>query len=169
VPVTWSREERPVTTDPRFEELYRAEYGAVCRTVYLLSGDWGVAEEATQEAFARALVRWQRLGGEVWIGGWITTTALNVARRALRRTTAPAPSGPSDLVTEAAPDGLMDLHRIIRDLPDRQQEAALLYYVEDRPVSEIARAMGCREGTVKAHLDRARRALRRALQEAPAE
>jgi RNA polymerase sigma factor (sigma-70 family) len=158
-----------VTADPRFEEVYRAEYGPVCRTVYLLAGDWGVAEEATQEAFARALVRWERLRDEGWVGGWITTTALNVARRAMRRTTAPAPPGPSDLVTEAAPDGLMDLHRIIRDLPDRQQEAALLYFVADRPVSEIARVMGCREGTVKAHLDRARRSLRRALEEAPAE
>jgi len=115
-------------------------------------------------------VRWHRLGGEDWIGGWITTTALNVARRMLRRrTNGPGQPPPVEFVGDPAPEGLLDLHRIIRDLPDRQQEAALLYYVEDRPVSEIARAMGCREGTVKAHLDRARRALRRALQEAPAE
>jgi DNA-directed RNA polymerase specialized sigma24 family protein len=33
----------------------------------------------------------------------------------------------------------------------------------DLPVEEVAKAMGCREGTARAHLARAREALQRAL------
>ena len=58
--------------DPEFEALYRREFLAVFRTVYLLAGTREVAEDATQEAFARALERWSRLRGQTWAGGWVT-------------------------------------------------------------------------------------------------
>jgi RNA polymerase sigma-70 factor (ECF subfamily) len=54
---------------------------------------------------------------------------------------------------------VLDLWRSIRALPRRQQEAVVLHYVADLPVSEVAAAMRCGEGTVKAHLSRARAAL----------
>jgi RNA polymerase sigma-70 factor (ECF subfamily) len=57
-------------------------------------------------------------------------------------------------------DRAMDLWRIIRSLPRRQQEAVVLRYVADLPVAGVAAAMGCAEGTAKAHLARAREALR---------
>jgi RNA polymerase sigma-70 factor, ECF subfamily len=152
--------------DPEFAQVYREEYGQVCKTVFLLTADWPMAEDATQEAFARALARWGRLRQQRWIGGWITTTALNVARRSMRKRPSISPdvSGP-----DASPEELMDVHRVVRGLPPRQQEAVLLYYLADRPLSEVAEAMACREGTVKAHLDKARRSMRSALEEAPAE
>jgi RNA polymerase sigma-70 factor (ECF subfamily) len=144
-----------VKVDPRFVELYETEFEAVFRAAYTLCGDRALAEDATQEAFARALERWRRLRARPWVAGWVVTTALNVARRALRRRSAstPAKSGGADV------DDRLDLVRAIRGLPRRQQEAVVLHYVADRPIAEVAAAMGCEEGTVKAHLARARAAL----------
>lgn len=147
--------------DARFVQLYEAEFPAVFRAVYAMCGDRRLAEDAAQEAFARALERWRRLRDRPWVGAWVTTTALNVARRGLRR----RPVGAA--AAEDAPavdlDARMDLVRAIGGLPPRQQEAVVLHYVADLPVAEVAAAMGVEEGTVKAHLSRAREALARSL------
>lgn len=149
--------------DPRFAELYEAEFDGVFRAAYALCGDRSLAEDAAQEAFARALERWGRLREQPWVMGWVVSTALNVARRTLRRRPAPRPQpGPGSGAT-SEPETAMDLVRAIRDLPRRQQEAVVLHYVADMPVSEVASVMGCEEGTVKAHLSRARDALARRL------
>jgi RNA polymerase sigma factor (sigma-70 family) len=153
-----------VRVDERFEELYAVEFGAVFRAAYLLCGDRSVAEDATQEAFARALERWRRLRDRSWTGGWVMVTALNVTRRAMRRrrpdpTPAAWTGGPQD------PDRDVDLWRAVRTLPPRQQEAVALRYVGDLPVADVAAAMQCSQGAVKSHLARARKALREQLED----
>jgi RNA polymerase sigma-70 factor, ECF subfamily len=142
-----------------FRELYEREFGAVYRAAYALSGDRGLAEDATQEAFARALIRWRRLGREPWAGGWVMTTALNFTRRQMRKRPPPAERRPPETDAEA----LIDLRRAVRTLPARQQTAVVLHYLFGLPLEEVAGAMGCKEGTVKAHLARARGALERRL------
>jgi RNA polymerase sigma-70 factor (ECF subfamily) len=149
-----------VRVDLEFEELYRREHGAVFRTVYALCGDRSAAEDATQEAFARALERWRRLRDRPWVAGWITATALNAARRAMRRSRPASAPQPRDGDLDRA----ADLWRVVRSLPRRQQEAVVLRYVADLPVAGVAAAMGCAEGTAKAHLARARAALRSQLE-----
>jgi RNA polymerase sigma-70 factor (ECF subfamily) len=141
--------------------MYEAEFPAVFRAVYALSGDRRVAEDATQEAFARALERWRRLRDEPWAAAWVATTALNVARRMLRRRP-DVPVTPSEAAGDDV-DARVDLVRAIRSLPPRQQEAVVLHYVADLPIVEVAAAMGVEEGTVKAHLFKAREALGRTL------
>jgi RNA polymerase sigma factor (sigma-70 family) len=157
-----------VRVDPRFQQLYEAEFPAVFRAVYLLCGDRSDAEDATQEAFARALERWNRLKDEPWVGGWIMSTALNAARRAGRLHRRQAPMEEAVPETARTPgadvDSGVDLWRAVRRLPRRQQQAAVLYYVLDLSVSEVASVMGCRDGTVKAHLARAREALHRTME-----
>jgi RNA polymerase sigma-70 factor (ECF subfamily) len=148
-----------VTVDEGFRAMYEAEFANVYRTVVLLCGDRVMAEDATQEAFARALARWRRLGRAPWVAGWVTTTAINVARRQLRRRPVP-PEAP---VRELDPDAALDVRAAIRRLPPRQQEAVALHYLLDMPVSDAASAMGCDVGTVKTHLSRARATLARAL------
>jgi RNA polymerase sigma-70 factor (ECF subfamily) len=149
-----------VSTDPSFAELYEREFPAVFRAAYLMTGDRGVAEESTQEAFARALARWGRLRSQSWAGGWVTTTALNAARRHMRRhrpaVLADAPGGEDDTTR-------LDVRAAVRRLPARQQEAVVLHYLLDLPVADTAAAMGCDQGTVKTHLSRARAALLTAL------
>ena len=146
--------------DPEFRELYEREFAAVFRAAYLLSGDRHVAEDATQEAFARALARWRKLRTHPSPGGWVTTTALNATRRSLRHRpeTVHQPGA-----TAADPDERLNLQAAIRALPPRQQEAVALHYLLGLPVAETAAAMHLDQGTVKTHLHRARKALGRAL------
>jgi RNA polymerase sigma-70 factor, ECF subfamily len=151
-----------VSVDPGFRAMYEREFGDVYRTVLLLCGDRGLAEDATQEAVARALVRWRRLKTHPRPAGWVTTTAMNIARRQLRRRPSPLPG---EAPRGADVEGALDLRRAIGKLPHRQQEAAALHYLLDLSVAETAIEMGCDEGTVKTHLSRARAALARDLGE----
>lgn len=145
--------------DPRFEDLYRSEGPSVLATVYLLCRDQTIAEEATQEAFVRALERWGRLAEKPWAAGWVVTTALNVARRAMRRI---VPNRPEQQDPDL--EGALDLWAEVLFLPLRQQQAVILRYRLDMEVADIAKAMRCREGTVRTHLGRAHQALRRRLE-----
>ncbi len=145
-----------MNVDLDFEKLYAAEAPSVFGAVFLLCRDRALAEDATQEAFARALERWSRLRGQPWTAGWITTTALNVARRALRRRLGLRPPERADVDTDLH----LALWTVVSELPPRQQEAVILHYRLDVSVSDIASIFGCADGTVRTHLARARRTLK---------
>lgn len=150
-----------MAVDEGFRAMYEAEFVQVCRSVTLMCGDPTTAEDATQEAFARALSRWRRLRDAPWVAGWITTTAMNVARRELRRRRPVAESTPPGERHDPAAE--LDLRAAVASLPPRQQEAVALFYLLDMGIADTASAMECDEGTVKTHLSRARATLARAL------
>jgi RNA polymerase sigma-70 factor (ECF subfamily) len=139
--------------------MYEEEFANVYRAVLMLCGDRAVAEEATQEAFARALARWRRLRSHPRPAGWVVTTAMNVARRQLRRRPEVTTAEP----TARDADAELDLRAAIADLSERQQQAVVLHYLLDLSVEETASVMSCDAGTVKTHLSRARTALGRTL------
>jgi RNA polymerase sigma factor (sigma-70 family) len=151
---------RRVRVDEGFRALYEAEFHHVFRAAALVCGDQAVAEDATQEAFARAFVRWRRLRDAPWVAGWVTTTAINVARRQLRSRRPP----PGVSVAQPDRETALDVRGAVRRLPSRQQEAVTLHYLLDLSVSDTASAMGCDEGTAKTHLARARATLSRLLE-----
>jgi RNA polymerase sigma-70 factor (ECF subfamily) len=68
-----------------FEQIYRQEWGQVVATLIRVTGDWELAEECAQEAFAAALQRWPRDGVPDRPGAWLTTTARNKAVDWMRR------------------------------------------------------------------------------------
>jgi RNA polymerase sigma-70 factor (ECF subfamily) len=154
-------EDERVSVDPAFRDLYEREAHAVFQTVYLLCRDRTAAEDATQEAFARALERWARLRDQPWVGGWVTSTAVNAVRRTLRRRPAVRLNAHPDQDLDAS----VDLWREVRRLPLRQQQAVILRYRADLPMEEIGAAMGCDAGTVRTHLARARDTLRKRIGE----
>ena len=147
--------------DPGFEELYRREFLSVFRAAYLLCGSTTRAEDATQEAFARAYERWGRLKDEPWVGGWIMRTAINVVRRGLRRR--PATSMPDAPTPDI--DGVVDLWQAVAALPERQRAAIVLVYRAGLSTEEAARVLGCEPSTLRASLTRARRVLADRLKE----
>jgi len=67
------------------EEFYRDEFGRVLATVIRLVGDFHVAEEAVQDAFAVALQQWPREGRPANPRAWVISTARHKAIDALRR------------------------------------------------------------------------------------
>jgi RNA polymerase sigma-70 factor, ECF subfamily len=68
-------------------EAFRREWGSVVATLIRRTGDWDLAEECAQDAFAAALERWPRDGVPRRPGAWLTTTARNRALDRLRRRT----------------------------------------------------------------------------------
>ena len=66
-------------------DAFRDEWGRVLATLIRMTGDWDLAEECAQDAFALALERWPRDGVPRRPGAWLTTTARNRAVDRLRR------------------------------------------------------------------------------------
>jgi RNA polymerase sigma-70 factor, ECF subfamily len=64
---------------------FREEWGRIVAFLIRMTGDWDLAEECAQDAFAQALVRWPRDGVPHRPGAWLTTTARNRALDRLRR------------------------------------------------------------------------------------
>ncbi|MEO5875912.1 MAG: RNA polymerase sigma factor [Streptosporangiaceae bacterium] len=64
---------------------FRAEWGQIVATLIGMTGDWDLAEECAQDAFAQALQSWPRDGVPRRPGAWLTTTARNRAVDRLRR------------------------------------------------------------------------------------
>jgi RNA polymerase sigma-70 factor, ECF subfamily len=71
--------------DAAVASAFREEWGKVVATLIRTTGDWDLAEECAQDAFALALQRWPRDGIPARPGAWLTTTARNRAIDVLRR------------------------------------------------------------------------------------
>ena len=67
------------------EQVFRDEWSRVLATLIGLLGDFELAEEAAQDAFAIAAERWPRTGIPANPGGWLVTTGRNRAIDRLRR------------------------------------------------------------------------------------
>ncbi len=90
-------------------------------------------------------------------------TAIRVAIRASksrRRTIAGLDSGLAAGEAAYLDGTAMDLWRGVLALPPRQREAVVLYYYCDLAIGPVSRLLGVKEGTVKAHLSKARANLR---------
>jgi RNA polymerase sigma factor (sigma-70 family) len=146
-----------------FERWYREEHRRVLAACVAMCGDLEVAVEATDEAFSRALGRWDRVASMDSPGAWVCTVAMNCVRRALRhrrRELLRPPRRPSVVET---PSSSPELWEAVRSLPLRQRTAVVVRYVGDFSEVEIAQAMGVARGTVAATLFAARTALAKTL------
>lgn len=66
-------------------QTYQDEWGRIVASLIRMFGDWDLAEECAQEAFAQALRSWRSSGVPSSPGAWVTTVARNRARDRLRR------------------------------------------------------------------------------------
>jgi RNA polymerase sigma-70 factor, ECF subfamily len=128
------------------------------------------AADATQETALRFLKQLGTFRGDSQLQTWSLGIALNVARE-MRRKTRPASTlcdDGADLATVRSTVGSEAemseqrhiVKRLLDALPDRQREALVLRYFEDLSTEQTAAAMKCAEGTVKATVHQALRALR---------
>jgi len=65
--------------------VYRSDWGRILATLIRMVGDFDVAEEATQEAFAAAAGSWREGGVPEHPRAWLIQTARNVAIDRIRR------------------------------------------------------------------------------------
>jgi RNA polymerase sigma-70 factor (ECF subfamily) len=83
---------------------FHEDWGRIVASLIRLTGDWDLAEECAQEAFARAVERWPRDGVPRQPGAWLMTTARNRALDRLRHAQMAAAKG-TELAMLAGPDG----------------------------------------------------------------
>lgn len=149
--------------DHDFTAWYQEAHPKIVTSLMLTTGDVHAAQEAADEACARAYARWKRVSAMASPTGWTYRVAFNVLRRRWRRatleqtlllkrpptTTMPAPAGES--------------WDVVKTLPPRQRTAVVLRFVGDLTEAEIADVMGVTRSTISATLVAAKRNLCRML------
>ncbi|TWF78486.1 RNA polymerase ECF family sigma subunit [Pseudonocardia hierapolitana] len=155
------------------DAAYRDEWGQVVATLIGLTGDWDLAEDSAQDAFAAALAAWPRDGVPHRPGAWLTTTARNRATDRLRRDAAGAVKlrqlavlarTPDEPTVEEIPDERLRLiftccHPA---LPFPARVALTLRTLAGLTTAEIARAFLTAEPAMAKRLVRAKRKIQEA-------
>lgn len=134
----------------RFVELRER---ALQRTAWLLTGDWGLAEDLVQTALARSWPRWElirrRESPEVYVRRVMVNTWATWNRRKWRgeRASAELPDRPApgdvaaDVAVRVAARGALG------SLTDRQRAVIVLRVFDDLTEEQAARVLNCAVGT----------------------
>ena len=148
-----------------FDEFFFEHYARVVGSLRLACGEVSEAEDAAQEAFAKAMVRWRSVSVMDRPATWVYVVAVRELRRrsggrdeligaGRDHEGAALPDHAGAVVTAAV------IERALQALPPRQRLAVVLRFHGDLTVREVGRAMRCSEGTVKSTLHAALERLR---------
>lgn len=160
--------ETPLLDDVIIREFLATAYPRIVAAVTMVAGDRATAEDAVQEALARAWERSSRGETIDSLPAWVARVALNLSKSRLRslrvesrarERLARPKSHDLDTAERLAIDGAL------ARLPRRQREVTVLRYYLGMNVAETASTLRVSEGTVKTSLHRARTALAAALGE----
>jgi RNA polymerase sigma-70 factor (sigma-E family) len=152
--------------DDDFVAFVDARSPALLRTARLLtSGDQHAAEDLLQTALERAYVAWPRIhrkgAEEGYVRTIMTRAAIDRTRQRGRRGEVVTDEVPELLVHPVGPEDRDHVFALLGALPPRQRAVMVLRYYDDLSEAQIADALGCSAGTVKAHASRALVTLRR--------
>jgi RNA polymerase sigma-70 factor, ECF subfamily len=163
--------------DAAVTRAFREEWGQIVATLIGLTGDWDLAEECAQDAFAQALQRWPHDGVPRSPGAWLTTTARNRATDRLRREAVGAaklreaaarsirdePGDDAAVVSGIQDDRLQLMFTCCHPALAFELRVALtLRTLAGLTTAEIARAFLVSEDTMSKRLVRAKRKIRNA-------
>lgn len=154
----------PPTADSRatFIDVYRASYRQMVQIARLTTGSNALAEELVQDAFADLYGRFDDLRKP---DAYLRRAVLNrctswVRRRVVERRHQQRSPDKPPAWTDADTATVMDA---LSRLSTPQRAVIVMRYLADWSESEIANALGCRPGTVKSRLARARNQLAKEL------
>lgn len=156
-----------------FESLYRANAGRVYALCLRMAGNAHQAEELTQAVFIRAWEKLWTFRGNSAFSTWLHRLAVNVVlteRRARMRREARVMLAEDVTVFErpSRPPQTgqrLDLEAAMAQLPEGARTVFVLHDIEGYRHREIAEMMGVTDGASKAQLHRARKLLRKALEQ----
>lgn len=149
---------------PDLDHFLANDYDRVVRSVALACGSVDAAEDAVQAALVEAL-DYERRGRHIDnLAAWLFVVATNSNRRRFRRaqverrsierlTSMPAAH------SEQVDDHSFELWPAVLELPRRQRQAVVLFYIHDLEVRAIAALLDVSDGTIKTALHRARASL----------
>jgi RNA polymerase sigma factor (sigma-70 family) len=155
--------------EPTFEAIAVPDARRLYSLALSILRDEGEAEDAVQETLLKAWRSWESVAGMDRPAAWLTRVCVNHCisrRRHLHSRGWP----PLALIENALSHGdpgtasdVVDIDRAYRRLSLRQRAAITLNYRHGYSVEECAVFMGCRPGTVRAHLARGLVTLRKEL------
>ncbi|HEY3416527.1 MAG TPA: sigma-70 family RNA polymerase sigma factor [Armatimonadota bacterium] len=154
-----------------FESLVKMHQQRVYAHCYHLVSNTAEAEDLTSETFLRAYEHLGSLRADPSIIHWLLRVANNLCISALRKRGTrqtveldemrELPSGtamPEDeLVKHLQQDAL---RRCLNLLAPKERTAVLMFYLEERPLEEIAHVLGCGVAGAKSRVHRARHHLK---------
>jgi RNA polymerase sigma-70 factor (ECF subfamily) len=145
-----------------FDEFYAGTVRRVISQLYVMTGDRAEAEDAVQEAYARAWQRWYQVSGYQDPEAWVRTVAYRISvstwRKTVNRGRAHQRHGASPPVPEVSAD-YVTLVAALRRISESQRRVLVLHYLVGLSVGEIGRETGASPSAVKASLSRGRKAL----------
>lgn len=160
-------------------QLYRLHRPMVQALIWRFTGGGGETEDLIQDAFLRAFrnissFRAERASFRTWLYRIASNACLDSMRRRKTRRTHMEEFYLLDAEQVSArftsPESLADteqrqklLREALTRLPAKQRMALVLKHFDGLSIREIADVMKCTEGTVKRHLYRAVRRLRREI------
>lgn len=154
-----------------FRDFVVGRSPSLLRTAYLLTGDWGHAEDLLQTSLAKLYRAWARIDDHEHVDAYARRVMVNTHtswwRRAWKaeQATGSLPDWPGPDAVSAS-DERDRLRRALLTLPAKQRAIVVLRHYEDLSEAEVARLMGCAVGTVKSQCARGLGKLRAALEEA---
>ena len=170
-----------------FERVYRTHVNRVFAVCARMVADRALAEELTQDVFVQVFRFRHRYKPQSRLSTWMFTIATNLCLNELRRPeqkrrvdiwdtrrdTDEHREGPQladpDAVTPEAGAASRELARrletAVDELPAKQRAALLLSRVDGLAYRDVAEALACSEGAVKALLFRATQSLKKTLRE----
>jgi RNA polymerase sigma-70 factor (ECF subfamily) len=160
---------RPDEALARLVPAYRRR---VFGLAYGILGDRAAAEDVAQEVFVKVWQAFDSFDGRAQLSTWIYAITRNAAISALRKRPRAVSMSEEAVATQVDalradgdPEDAGDaqLWRLVETLPDKQRQAIVLFYQEDRSIEDIAGMLGMPVNTVKTHLHRGRARLAAAL------
>jgi RNA polymerase sigma-70 factor (ECF subfamily) len=157
--------------------LYHRHIDRVHRICYRIVLDSAQVPDCVQEVWTKVFQNLGRFRGERSFAAWLNAVAAHTAIDYYRRWKTRGNHVDLDevgaealAVDENRDDPPLDgaaiqrqIHRALEEVSVSQRTAFVLRYFEGMPLAEIARTLGCREGTVRTHLRRCLLALRARL------
>ncbi|MBN2130838.1 MAG: sigma-70 family RNA polymerase sigma factor [Sedimentisphaerales bacterium] len=144
-----------------FTELCRRHYGAMVAIGHSILGDRHLAEDAAQQAFAKAALNLPKLHKSEQFGSWVAAISRNAARDLLRkaRRTRIADER-AELAPASEPDGSGELVKsALGKLPPGDKEVIYLRFYDGLSYEQISAALGISIQAINGRLRRAKKKL----------
>lgn len=151
-----------------FRDFVTARSATLLRTAYLLTGDFGLAEDAVQAMFGRVYLTWPNIRHREAADSYCRRALVREVsswRRRRRVTVVLIGDVPEALApqTDEPAAAQEQLWSALLTLPIRQRAVVVLRYYADMSEAEVASTLDISTGSVKQHAHRALAKLRVAL------
>ena len=144
-----------------FTELCRRYYPAMVAIAHSVLGDRHLAEDVTQEAFARAAIHLHQLRRKSKFAGWLAAICRNAAKDMVRRTN--DCSAVIDRSVMAKPSSQDEATEVVREaigkLSAGARELIFLRYYDDLSYKQISKVLGISQQAINGRLRRTKRKL----------